>query len=195
MCGTEAVVTFKPCGHAVICAGCADRVKKCPTCKVLYMHACMHTTPYNLYVTGFGKTIPKSINWVSYAILTTSQEGLVKILSQLAKLFLRYDQKSHITSHCSTLETSQKFCILMLNVRWGSHTTASQPLWPPFLFRYFTTCTWQFCRLQLFVHAECSKRMKYCFQCKTTLLRDFRKLSYIIESIWMEVTRSTFITM
>ena len=39
VCGTEAVVTFKPCGHAVICAGCAERVKKCPTCKVLYMSA------------------------------------------------------------------------------------------------------------------------------------------------------------
>ena len=39
ICGTEAVLTFKPCGHAVICAGCAQRVKKCPTCKVLYMYA------------------------------------------------------------------------------------------------------------------------------------------------------------
>ena len=41
VCGTKAVVTFKPCGHAVICAGCAERVKKCPTCKELYMVACI----------------------------------------------------------------------------------------------------------------------------------------------------------
>ena len=34
VCKTEAVVTFKPCGHAVICKSCAERVKKCPTCKV-----------------------------------------------------------------------------------------------------------------------------------------------------------------
>ena len=40
----------------------------------------------------------------------------------------------------------------------------------------------------MFVHAECSKRMKSCFQCKTTLLRDFRKLSYITASVWMELT-------
>ena len=41
--------------------------------------------------------------------------------------------------HYSTLETSQEFCILMLNVRRSSHTTSSQPLRPPFLFRYRTT--------------------------------------------------------
>ena len=40
-CFVCAVVTFKPCGHAVICAGCAERVKKCATCKVLYMDTCM----------------------------------------------------------------------------------------------------------------------------------------------------------
>lgn len=93
VCGTEAVVTFKPCGHAVICAGCAERVKKCPTCKVLYMDACMLPHIY-MYM---------------------------------------------YTSHYSTLETSQEFCILMLNVRRSSHTTSSQPLRPPFLFRYLTT--------------------------------------------------------
>ena len=38
VCGIKAVVTFKPCGHAVICAGCAEGVKICPTCKVLYMY-------------------------------------------------------------------------------------------------------------------------------------------------------------
>ena len=31
---TKTVVTFKPCGHFVLCEACAKRVKICPTCKV-----------------------------------------------------------------------------------------------------------------------------------------------------------------
>ena len=34
VCKEKTVVTFKPCGHSVLCDVCAERVKKCPTCKV-----------------------------------------------------------------------------------------------------------------------------------------------------------------
>lgn len=53
VCGTKAVVTFKPCYHAVICAGCAERVKKCPTCKVLYMYMYMYARCHVLHVYNY----------------------------------------------------------------------------------------------------------------------------------------------
>lgn len=36
LCEAPVDVKFEPCGHALMCHNCADRAKKCPTCKVLY---------------------------------------------------------------------------------------------------------------------------------------------------------------
>ena len=34
VCGANTLVTFKPCGHSVLCEVCGQRIKRCPTCKV-----------------------------------------------------------------------------------------------------------------------------------------------------------------
>ena len=34
LCEGPCDITFQPCGHTVMCAECAEPVKKCPTCKV-----------------------------------------------------------------------------------------------------------------------------------------------------------------
>lgn len=41
LCETNVDICLKPCGHTVLCRGCASRAKKCPTCRVsdLQIHA------------------------------------------------------------------------------------------------------------------------------------------------------------
>ena len=34
LCELPVDVKFEPCGHALMCNQCAERAKKCPTCKV-----------------------------------------------------------------------------------------------------------------------------------------------------------------
>lgn len=34
LCENPADVKFEPCGHIIMCKGCADRAKRCPICKV-----------------------------------------------------------------------------------------------------------------------------------------------------------------
>ncbi len=34
LCEAPVDVKFEPCGHAVMCSECAQRARKCPTCKV-----------------------------------------------------------------------------------------------------------------------------------------------------------------
>ena len=36
LCEGPCDITFQPCGHTVMCAECAQPVKRCPTCKVSY---------------------------------------------------------------------------------------------------------------------------------------------------------------
>ena len=38
LCEAPVDVKFEPCGHALMCHNCADRAKKCPTCKVFKFH-------------------------------------------------------------------------------------------------------------------------------------------------------------
>ncbi len=35
VCEAPVVAVFKPCGHALMCRECAERVNKCPDCKVI----------------------------------------------------------------------------------------------------------------------------------------------------------------
>ena len=58
LCEMPVDVKFEPCGHALMCNQCAERAKKCPTCKVIGVYYII------VHCQGKDKVGKEVVSWV-----------------------------------------------------------------------------------------------------------------------------------
>lgn len=54
LCESPVDVKFEPCGHALMCHNCANRAKKCPTCKVMCLFVSLRGEYTKAIILGYG---------------------------------------------------------------------------------------------------------------------------------------------
>ena len=60
-------VKFEPCGHAVMCAECAQRAKKCPICKVSTKY--IATICFIYILNNFPDTVLLKLHMLNFMVL------------------------------------------------------------------------------------------------------------------------------
>ena len=131
-------VKFEPCGHALMCHNCADRAKKCPTCKARTV--CFCSVKATLTARAI-KGDMRSLNIIPhmYAVCALSCESVdITIVAWHAILFIVHAQRgvqvNYICEcHLRALHYSeqvQERALLLHILRYGDNARENSKIGP-----------------------------------------------------------------